>query len=60
MPIRLRQCVACDVELNGETDDEDVDNGETGFDDGRNIRDPGQANEKRTQRAHEHTSTLSE
>ena len=35
-----------DVELNGETDDEDFEDGETGFDDGRaqvrNIRDPGQ------------------
>ena len=34
-----------DVELNGETDDEDVEDGEMGFDDGsaqvRNIRDPG-------------------
>ena len=33
-------------ELNGETDDEDMEDGETGFDDGsaqvRNIRDPGQ------------------
>ena len=35
-----------DVELNGETDDEDMEDGEVGFDDGsaqvRNIRDPGQ------------------
>ena len=35
-----------DVELNGETDDEDTDDGEIGFDDGsaqvRNVRDPGQ------------------
>ena len=37
------------VELNDETDDEDVEDGATGFDDGsaavRNIRDPGQPNE---------------
>ena len=35
-----------DIELNGETDDGDVEDGETGFDDRsaqvRNIRDPGQ------------------
>ena len=35
-----------DTELNGETDDEDMEDGETGFDDGRaqvgNIPDPGQ------------------
>ena len=35
-----------DVELNGETDDEDMEDGEIGFDEGsarvRNIRDPGQ------------------
>ena len=35
-----------DLELNGETDDEDMEDEETGFDDGsvqvRNIRDPGQ------------------
>ena len=42
-----------DVELNGETDDEDMEDGETRFDDGsapaRNIRDPGQptASERR-------------
>ena len=34
------------IELNGEADDEDMKDGETGFDDGsawvRNIRDPGQ------------------
>ena len=38
-----------DIELNGETDDEDVEDGETRFDDGsaavRNIRDPGQPTE---------------
>ena len=41
-----------DIELHGETDDEDTEDGETGFDDGsaqvRNIRDPGQPT------AHEH------
>ena len=35
-----------DIELNGETDDEDMEDGETRFDDGsapvRNIRDPEQ------------------
>ena len=35
-----------DIELNGETDDEDMEDGETGFDDGsaqvRDVRDPGQ------------------
>ena len=35
-----------DIELNGWTDDEDMEDGETGFDDGRaqvgNIPDPGQ------------------
>ena len=35
-----------DIKLNGETDDEDMEDGETGFDDGkaqvRNIRDAGQ------------------
>ena len=35
----MRQCVECekrwnDIELNGETDDEDMEDGETGFDDG--------------------------
>ena len=38
-----------DGELNVETDDEDMEDGETGFDDGsaqvRNIRDPGQPTE---------------
>ena len=38
-----------DVEFNGETDDEDMEDGETRFDDGsapvRNIRDPGQPTE---------------
>ena len=42
--------------MNGETDDEDVEDGETGYGDGsaqvRNLRDP------RTQRAHNLTSTL--
>ena len=35
-----------DIELNGETNEEDLENGETGFKNGspqmRNIRDPGQ------------------
>ena len=39
-----------DVELNGETDDEDMEDGEMGFDDGsaqvRNIPDPGQVTVK--------------
>ena len=38
-----------DIELNGETDDENVEDGETGFDDGstqlRNIRGPAQPTE---------------
>ena len=42
-----------DVELTGETDDEDMEGGEMGFDDGsvqvRNIRDPGQPNVKEHQ-----------
>ena len=42
-----------DVELNGETDDEDMEDGEVGFDDGsaqvRNIRDPGQPTVKEHQ-----------
>ena len=42
-------------ELNGETDDEDIEDGERGFDDGsaqvRYIRDPGQPNAKEH---HEH------
>ena len=47
-----------DIELNGETDDEDMEDGETGFDDGsaqvRSIRDPGQP----TAHGHqEHTTT---
>ena len=40
-----------DIELNGETDDEDIEDGDTGFDDGsvpvRNIRGPRQPTEKR-------------
>ena len=44
-----------DVELNGETDDEDMEDGEMGFDDRsvqvRNVRDPGQ------QTAKEHVAT---
>ena len=47
-----------DVELNGETDDEDMEDGEVGFDDGsaqvRNIRDPGQPPVKEHQ---EHMTT---
>ena len=47
-----------DVELNGETDDEDMEDGEMGFDDGsvqvRNIRDPGQPTVKEHQ---EHVTT---
>ena len=47
-----------DVELNGETDDEDMEDGEMGFDDGsaqvRNIRDPGQPTVKEHQ---EHMTT---
>ena len=42
-------------ELNGETDDEDIEDGEVGFDDGsaqvRNIRDPGQPTAKDAKRA---------
>ena len=42
-----------DIEVNGETDDEDMEDGELGFDDGsaqvRSIRDPGQPT------AHEHS-----
>ena len=45
-------------ELNGETDDEDMEDGETGFDDGsaqvRNIRDPGRPTAKEHQ---EHMTT---
>ena len=45
-------------ELNGETDDEDMEDGEMGFDDGsaqvRNIRDPGQPTAKEHQ---EHMTT---
>ena len=45
-------------ELNGETDAEDMEDGETGFDDGsaqvRNIRDPGQPTAKEHQ---EHMTT---
>ena len=51
-----------DIELNGETDDEDMEDGETGFDYGnapvRNIHDRGQPTVSGTQRAHEDTSTL--
>ena len=47
-----------DVELDGETDDEDIEDGEMGFDDGsaqvRNIRDPGQPTVKKHQ---EHMTT---
>ena len=47
-----------DVELNGETDDEDTEDGEMGFDDGsaqvRNIRDPGEPTVKENQ---EHMAT---
>ena len=47
-----------DEELNGETDDEDTEGGEMGFDDGsaqvRNIRDPGQPTAKEYQ---EHVTT---
>ena len=47
-----------DAELNGETDDEDMEDGEMGFDDGsvqvRNIRDPGQPTVKEHQ---EHVTT---
>ena len=47
-----------DVELNGETDDEDMEDGETEFDEGsaqvRNIRDPGQPTAKEHQ---EHMTT---
>ena len=47
-----------DVELNGETDDKDMEDGEMGFDDGsaqvRNIRDPGQPTVKEHQ---EHMTT---
>ena len=43
---RLRKVLGMTIELNGETDDEDIEDGETGVDDGsaqvRNIRDPGQ------------------
>ena len=51
-----------DIELNGETDDEDVEEVETGFDDGsaqvRNIRDSGQPTAHGTPRAHDHTSSM--
>ena len=47
-----------DVELNGETDDEDMEDGEVGFDDGsaqvRNVRGPGQPTAKEHQE-HPHT-----
>ena len=47
-----------DIELNGETDDEDMEDGETGFDDGsaqvRNVRDPGHPTAKEHQ---EHMTT---
>ena len=47
-----------DVELYGETDDEDMEDEETGFNDGsaqvRNIRDPGQSTVKEHQ---EHMTT---
>ena len=48
-------------ELNGEKDDEDMEDGETGFDDGiaqwRNIRYPGQPTALARPRAHDHTLT---
>ena len=48
-----------DVELNGETDDEEMEDGEVGFDDGsaqvRNIPDPDQPTVKEHQ---EHTSSV--
>ena len=60
----MRQCVEWlksdvnDFELNGETDDEDMEDGETGFDDGsaqvRDVRDPGQPTESERR---EHMST---
>ena len=54
----LAKSYVYEFELNGETEDEDLEDGETGFDDGsarvRNIRDPGQLAERK-QRAHEHT-----
>ena len=47
-----------DIELNGETNDEDMEDEDTGFDDGsahvRNIRDPGQPTAKEHQ---EHMTT---
>ena len=47
-----------DIEINGETDDEDMEDRETGFDDGsaqvRNVRDPGQSIVKEHQ---EHMNT---
>ena len=49
------------IEFNGETDDEDMEDGEMGLNDGsartRNIRDPGQPDCSRTPRAQDHTST---
>ena len=53
----MRRCVGCD-ERRGETDDEDTEDGEMGFDDGsaqvKNIRDPGQPTGKEHQ---EHMTT---
>ena len=47
-----------DIELNGEMDNEDIEDGETAFDDGsarvRHIRDPGQPTESEH---HEHMTT---
>ena len=51
-----------DVELNGETDDEDMEDGEVGFDDGsaqvRNIRGPRTTDRQGAPRAHDHSSTV--
>ena len=45
----MRKSDVNDIELNGGTDDENMEDGETGFDDGsaqvRNMRDPGQPTE---------------
>ena len=59
----------CDIVLNttsdknnGELNGEDMEDGDTGFDDGsaqvRNIRDQNQLDCPRTPRAHDHTSTV--
>ena len=48
--------------MNGETDDEDMEDGETGFDDGsaqvRHLRDQGQPTTHEPPRAHDHASTV--